>query len=253
MTPAENWFSTGGENYAKFRPSYPTELASYVASLTDGHDLAVDVGCGTGQLTTLLAPYFTHVTGTDPSAEQVANATPAPGVEYLHAAAETLPIADTSADLITAAQAAHWFDLHRFYDEVRRIAKPNAVIALISYGVQQLAQPNVNDLFQDFYANQIGSFWPPERKLVDEGYRTIEFPFDEIAQQPMQMTAALTLDGLLGYISTWSAIRAVEQAGRQDLLSDFATKLGEIWGDPNQTIQANWPVNIRFGRVTPLD
>src|SRR5690606_22222870 len=131
--PATNWFDQGGQAYARFRPQYPAALAAYLASIAPDTALAVDVGCGNGQLTHLLAEHFTAVAGFDPSADQLAPATTRANVTYQCAPAERLPLPDRCASLISAAQAAHWFDLPAFYAQVRRIAKPGAVVALISY------------------------------------------------------------------------------------------------------------------------
>lgn len=135
MVEKRNWFDQGGQSYAQFRPAYPEALAAFLATAAPATGLAVDVGCGNGQLATLLARHFAQVVGVDPSADQIAHAKPASGVAYAVARAEKLPLADGVASAVTAAQAAHWFDLPTFYAEVRRIARPGAVVALISYGV----------------------------------------------------------------------------------------------------------------------
>ena len=139
----------------------------------------VDVGCGTGQLTALLAQHFRKVVGIDPSAEQLANASQHPLVEYAQAHAESLPLPNDCANLVVAAQAAHWFELPRFYREVRRIARKPAALALVSYGAPRFEESNLQDRFARFYEQEIGPFWPPERRLVDQGYATIDFPFPE--------------------------------------------------------------------------
>ena len=69
-----NWFLDGGADYARFRPDYPAELARWLAGLCPSRASALDVGCGSGQLTGLLAEHFSHVTGMDPSAGQLVHA-----------------------------------------------------------------------------------------------------------------------------------------------------------------------------------
>lgn len=255
-----NWFDNNGAAYARFRPGYPPELAGVLAGLAPTTQLAVDVGCGTGQLTEQLAPLFDAVIGVDPSVDQLASAgqritadrptgaNPRVHVRYSQARAENLPVANASTALITAAQAAHWFDLAGFYDEVRRIAEPRAVLALISYGVLTLDEA-VEFRFRQFYYQEIGSHWPAQRKLVDEGYRTLPFPFDEIDMEPLMITRSLTLAEFLGYISTWSAVRAAQDADRADVLAVFGHDLAELWGDPELARRVVWPVSMRVGRV----
>lgn len=243
-----NWFDQGGSDYARFRPEYPVQLADYLASMAPDVQLAVDVGCGNGQLTQLLAARFEQVIGLDPSAEQIDHASSSGGVIYQCAPAEKLPLADRSASLITAAQAAHWFDLPAFYNEVRRVAAPDAVLALISYGVLNL-DSELNQRFQHFYRNQIGPYWPPERKLVDSGYATIDFPFKEFNAPPMQIRVEWRLPEFLGYLQTWSAVRSAREAGREDILPQFADDIARLWGDENIQRPVIWPINMRIGRL----
>lgn len=246
--PARNWFEEGGRAYARFRPEYPRQLAEFLASVAPDNDLAVDVGCGNGQLTQLLAPYFARVVGLDPSADQIANATPNERIDYRVAPAEQLPVADASASLVTAAQAAHWFDLPAFYGEVRRIGKPGAVVALVSYGVLK-PEPELAARFQRFYSDEIGPYWPPERKLVDSGYATIDFPFKEFAAPALEIKLEWHLSEFIGYLLTWSAVRSAREAGREDLLINFANDIAQLWGEPNLKRTVRWPINMRIGRL----
>jgi len=248
MSTARNWFDQGGQAYARFRPEYPAELAEYLASIAPDRLLAVDVGCGNGQLTGQLAEHFGTVIGLDPSDDQVAHATPRDNVRYRCAPAEALPLPERCASLVTAAQAAHWFDLPAFYAEVRRIANPGAVLALISYGVLQL-DAELDERFQQFYWQEIGPYWPAERQLVDSGYATLDFPFEPIAPPAMVIRLEWNLNEFLGYIATWSAVRQAREAGREDLLQRFASDLAQSWGDAEARRVIVWPINMRLGRV----
>lgn len=246
--PARNWFDQGGEAYARFRPEYPPELATFLTSQAPDRRLAVDVGCGNGQLTGLLAQHFEQVVGIDPSADQLANVAPDERIVYRQASAEQIPVADASASLITAAQSAHWFDLSAFYREVGRIGSPGAILALVSYGVLTLDSA-LDARFQAFYRDQIGPYWPPQRQLVDSGYATIDFPFDELAAPAMQIRCAWSLPQFLGYLATWSAVRSAREAGRAELLTAFADDIGAAWGDPRLERMICWPINMRIGRL----
>lgn len=243
-----NWFDAGGHDYAKFRPEYPPELARLLREAASANDLALDVGCGNGQLTAQLAEHFKNVVGVDPSAEQIQNAKPLSGVQFLVAPAEKLPLADSQANLITAAQSAHWFDLPAFFEEVRRVAAKDAVVALISYGIMEL-EPALNDRFNQFYWDEIGPFWPQERKLVDSGYADILFPFPERITPKIAMEKRWNLSDLLGYVSTWSAVKSAGRAGKQHMLTTFASDLTALWGDPSTLRTVTWPLNIRLGDI----
>jgi SAM-dependent methyltransferase len=245
---ARNWFDQGGSAYARFRPEYPPELAAFLAQAAPGRSLAVDAGCGNGQLTQLLAPCFAHVVGIDPSADQIANAAPDPRIDYRCAPAEHMPVADGCADLVTAAQAAHWFDLPAFYAEARRIARPGAVLALISYGVLHL-DGAAEAVLRDFYTRVVGPYWPPERAHVEAGYRTLPFPFAELPAPDLAIEAAWTLADLVGYAGTWSALRGAEAALGRSPLPDFARDLAAAWGDPEARRRVRWPLSLRLARL----
>ncbi|MFC4931866.1 class I SAM-dependent methyltransferase [Massilia sp. GCM10023247] len=247
-TSARNWFDQGGQAYARFRPEYPESLAAFLASTAPNRRLAVDVGCGNGQLTQLLASYFDQVIGLDPSADQIANTIAHERVHYQCAPAERLPVADASASLITAAQAAHWFNLPDFYREARRVGSPGTILALISYGVLEL-EPALNERFQKFYWEEIGPYWPPERKLVDTKYATIEFPFDELTAPALAIRAEWQLAEFLGYLQTWSAVQSAKEAGKEALLADFASDIVRAWGDPDRSRLVCWPINMRIGKI----
>ncbi|MDO5682545.1 MAG: class I SAM-dependent methyltransferase [Propionibacteriaceae bacterium] len=244
-----NWFEVGGQQYAQFRPTYPPALAAYLAELAPAERVAVDVGCGNGQFTVQLAEHFASVIGADPSAEQLANAKPHPRVQYVQAPAEELALADASVGLVAVAQAAHWFDLPRFYAEVRRVAALGCVLALITYGRQEL-DADLNERFQRFYRDEIGPFWPVERAHVDAGYRTLDFPFEEVAPPRFEIVKDFDLPGMLGYVSTWSAVTNARLGGRTDILERFATDLTDLWGDPARRRAARWPISLR---VAPID
>jgi ubiquinone/menaquinone biosynthesis C-methylase UbiE len=270
-----NWFDRGGAAYALRRPDYPGELAAWLAESAPGRKHALDVGCGTGQFTRLLAGAFDEVTGFDPSADQLAHAAAHPRIRYVCAPAEKLDAPNGCADLITAAQAAHWFDLPAFYDEARRVAAPGAVLALISYGAPQLYRsalivtdqgaektrgaghssgpsvldPELDARFQRFYTQEIGPYWPAERRLVDSGYRDLAFPFTEIEPPRLEIRRDWDLAALLGYIGTWSATRRAQEAGADALLERFAADLAVLWGDPATTRVVRWPINGRICRL----
>ncbi|WP_033580999.1 class I SAM-dependent methyltransferase [Dickeya chrysanthemi] len=247
-TEEANWFSRGGQNYSQYRPEYPQKLAEYLAKIAPDNQKALDVGCGTGQLTRLLSAYFTSVTGVDPSEDQLQNAFAAPQITYVHSAAECLPAEFSRYNLITVAQAAHWFKLHDFYREVQRVASSQAVIALISYGVLSI-EGDVGERFKKFYYEEIDHLWPPERKLVDSGYRELYFPFEELSAPTFRIEVDWNMAALLGYISTWSAVRQAQQKEQEHIITRFATELGVIWGNPDSCRKMFWPINMRIGKI----
>lgn len=244
----QNWFDRGGDAYARYRPDYPVALARFLADAAPDTRQAFDVGCGNGQLTRQLADHFNHVVGSDPSADQIDHAAPHPRVHYTVGSAEQLNAEDGSTSLITAAQAAHWFDLPRFYAEARRIATRCAVIALVSYGVAQL-EPELDARFQSFYAEEIGPYWPPERKLVDSGYANIDFPFRPLRTPDLRIEREWSANDFLGYVATWSAVRRAREDRQGDMLAAFSRDLLELWGNPEVTRMISWPITMRLGVI----
>jgi SAM-dependent methyltransferase len=250
--PFKDHFSTRSADYATYRPTYPRRLLAFLKSLTTRHDLALDCGCGAGQLSILLTDGFQRVIATDASPQQIEHAKPHPRVEYRVAPAESSGLPEHSVDLVTVAQAAHWFDLDAFYKEVQRILRPDGAIALITYGVIE-ADGEVGRILGQFYHEVLGPFWPPERRHVETGYRDLPFSFQELAPPAIAMTAEWTLSETLGYIDTWSAVRQAEaQLGRQPF-EQFSTDLTAAWGDPETRREIRWPLSLRAGRIASSD
>lgn len=241
-------FSSVANRYADFRPHYPAALFDYLATLVPSSATVWDCACGNGQATHDLAKRFNRIVATDASKEQIASATPNPQVEFRVAPAEQSGLPDNSVELITVAQALHWFDFERFYVEAKRVLKPNGVLAAWAYGINELEGEAVNQLVQDFYHNVVGPYWPPSRKLIEEGYRTIPFPFAEITPLEFRMEVRWTLEQLLGYFSTWSATnRCIKATGRSPL-EPLSEKLSHVWGDVNSRRVVAWPLSLRVGR-----
>ena len=243
----DHW-TDGGQDYSAYRPTYPMALADARAALAPEARLAVDAGCGTGQLSTLLAGRFDRVIATDISGDQIANATAAKGVTYHVAPAEQIPAGARDVDLITVAQAAHWLDLDAFYGEAKRVARPGAVMALISYGVLTIDGP-LQQRFQDFYWRDLKDFWPPERRHVETGYADLYFPFEPIAPPSLHIERDWDLRTFLGYLDTWSAVKAAYRADRSKPVADFHAAAHEMWPDEDARQRITWPLNLRLGRL----
>lgn len=239
-------FSGGATDYAKFRPGYPAALYDWVAAQTTAHDLAWDCGCGNGQASVPLAERYARVVGTDLSVRQVVEATPHPRIEYRAAPAEASGLADHSCDLIAVAQALHWFDFARFYAEAQRVLKPGGVVAAWTYQLLR-AEPGLDEIFRDYYDRVLASWWPAERKWVDDGYRTLPFPFAEIAAPAFEIRLSWTLDDLLAYLRTWTSTRYLSQAENRDPTLPLGEALRPLWGDGEREIV--WPIAMRAGRV----
>lgn len=247
MSGFKDHFSSASDRYAAYRPDYPTALYDWLAGLCAAHDLAWDCATGNGQAAVGLAQHFRRVIATDASAEQIRHAQPHPGVGYRVAPAEASTLDTASVDLVAVAQAAHWFDLPRFYAEVARVLKPGGLIALWGYG--RLVLPGDLDApFLRFYAETIGPYWPAERALIDDGYRSLDFPFAEIGAPAFFIEVEWTLDRLLGYVSTGSAVKRFQTAQGHDPLPALRAELARAWGDAATPRRLAWPLFLRCGR-----
>jgi SAM-dependent methyltransferase len=247
MTFADH-FSSVSAAYATFRPRYPDALFEYLAGAAPARDAAWDAGTGSGQAAVGLARHFTQVVATDASLEQIEHATANARVTYRVAAAEASGLEDRSVDLVTAAQAVHWFDRERFWLEVRRVLRPAGVIAIWTYTLFEI-DPEIDAVVRRFYRGVLGPYWPPERRLTEERYQTIEFPFAEVSAPRFVIEQMVTLNDVAGYIRTWSATRAFIKQHTQDPVDRLLDDVMRAWRFPQQPRLARWPVSMRIGRI----
>jgi SAM-dependent methyltransferase len=241
-------FSRQAAQYRASRPSYPAELFAFLADVAPARNLALDCATGNGQAALGLAEHFALVLATDLSPAQLAHRSSHPRVDYVAATAERLPVADGAVDLVTVAQALHWFDLPRFYAEVSRVARPGGVVAAWSYGRLEVA-PAIDALVEHLYADIIGPYWPPERALVESGYLGLPFPFRPLPAPPFALQADWALARFLGYLSSWSAVQHCKDATGRDPLATVSDALAAAWGDPGASRTVRWPLALRLGRA----
>jgi SAM-dependent methyltransferase len=240
-------FSSLAAQYAEFRPKYPGALFDLLARIAPARANAWDCACGSGQATGDLAERFESVIATDASAQQIAAAKPHPRVTYSVAKAETSGIPDASQDVITVAQALHWFDRPAFYVEARRVLKPQGVIAVWTYGIPRLNDGNLDRIMQTFYWETVGPFWTPERRYVEDGYRSIDFPFVEISAPSLSMRENWTMPQFLGYLRSWSSVGRYVDTRGEDPVVMVQEQFAPYWG--SRTRDVSWPLSLRLGRV----
>jgi len=249
-TPFEDHFSRDAGAYAAFRPRYPAALFDWLAAEAPARDHAWDCATGNGQAAVALAGRFARVTASDASAAQIAAAEPAPGVTYRVFPAESAALERASVDLVTVAQALHWFDPPRFYAEVRRVAVPGALLAAWAYELFRVESP-VDAVIDAWYRGPLGPWWPAGRRHIESGYRSLPFPFPfaERPAPPFAMTAEWTLAEVFGYLGTWSAVGRYRQAQRADPLDLVRDPLAAAWGDPQTARHVTWPLTLRVGAL----
>jgi SAM-dependent methyltransferase len=239
-------FSRAAADYAAHRPRYPPQLFAELAVRVPRTELAWDCATGNGQAALGLAEYFKRVVATDASAAQIASAVPHERVSYRVALEHASELPASSVDLVTVAQAVHWFDRDAFFREARRVLVPGGVIAVWCYSLLQIDE-RVDRLVRRFYEETVGPYWSPERRLVDEGYRTIDFPFAEFSLAPLAIEQELTLDQLGGYLRTWSATQKYAESRGEDPVGPLIAEIGALWGTPSTARHTRWPLSVRAG------
>ncbi|CAH1798705.1 unnamed protein product [Owenia fusiformis] len=248
--------------YAQHRPSYPSSVLETVLKFCREkphfvQDLAIDVGCGSGQFTQTLAPHFKAVIGTDVSKAQILNAQNTIKENSItfevHAGEDLSFQADSSVDLLTCAQAFHWLDAKIFYREALRILKPNGVLALIGYGNAILNRDAAMVPHEQFYNGALHDYWDPQRKYIEEKYKNVDLPFPYIRVDTLCIERHWTVSEYVGYVRTWSAYQNYmkDHPGSQ-VLEDLQKKLEVIYADTDSALEATWPIFILMGH-NPAD
>lgn len=242
----QDHFSRKAADYAKARPGYPAALFAELARLAPGRTLAWDCGTGNGQAALGLAEHFERVAATEPSAAQLAAAVPHPRITYRQSAELAPGVADHAADLVTAAQAAHWFDLKIFYPEVRRVLRPGGLLALWNYSVCSI-DPLIDATLGHFYRETVGPYWPPERRHAEDGYRNFDFPFREIPFPKLTLEVRWSAAEFAAYLRTWSSVTHYTEALGLDPVAGLEPDLHRLWGRGRRRV--SWPLGGRIGRV----
>lgn len=241
-------FSTQSEKYAKYRPGYPFEFFDYLNSIISTKNRAWDCGTGNGQIAFELAKTFKEVFATDISQSQLDNALQADNIYYSLQPAEKTSFENNTFDLVIVGQAIHWFGFDKFYLEVRRTAKQNALICVVGYGGIDVSE-EINQLKKDFYVNVVGPYWDKERKFIDEDYKTIPFPFEEIQAPFFENKLQWDLENYIGYINTWSAVKKFIKENGFNPVEKFQKELERLWKN-NEEKEIRFPFFIRLGRIS---
>jgi SAM-dependent methyltransferase len=241
-------FSEGSAAYATARPTYPAGLFTRLAALAPGRSRAWDCATGSGQAALGLARWFDRVDATDASAAQIEHALPHERVHYSVAPAEASGLAERSVELISVAQALHWFDHARFYEEARRVLKPQGVLAAYGYSWFYVS-PEIDAIVDEDLLRPLVGHWGAANQLLWDGYRTIPFPFDELNPPRMAIHVRWNLQQILSYYSTWSASAVLIKSEGDDFLVRARRRLADAWGDPDQQRPIIMPMTIRIGRL----
>lgn len=240
-------FSKQADIYAQYRPEYPLELFEFIVSKVKNHDSVWDCATGNGQAAKELARFFGHVTATDISQKQLDNAYQADNIDYLISPAEETPFAENSFDLVTVAQALHWFDFDKFYPEIKRVLKPNGVFAIWMYELNSV-EPQIDAVMRHLYEPILGEYWDKERKHIEHEYSTIPFPLENIQTAHFDYKIEWTVEQYLGYLRTWSSTQKFIKINQQDPVSIVENDLRNLWGEGKRIVI--FPIFLKLGSVS---
>jgi len=246
--PFRDYFSDHARDYLRYRPGYPSVLFEYLASLAPSRELAWDCGTGSGQAAVGLAKLFKRVIATDASEEQIKHAIPNENVDYRVEPAERTSISAHTVDLVTVGVAVHWFDFEPFYEEVRRVSKPAAIIAVWTYHYPDIS-PAVNEVIDRYNREILAGYWPERIHYLTEHYATLPFPFTPVSSPMFEMQSNWDLSDLVGFINSWSASRHYLANNGPDSLHKVWTDLENTWGASTEKRLIRWPLYLRVGRI----
>jgi ubiquinone/menaquinone biosynthesis C-methylase UbiE len=240
-------FSKQSRVYSLSRPTYPQALFDFLASLPERRELAWDCATGNGQAAVRLADYFDKVVASDASKTQVENAQQKSNVRYAVFPAEKTDIADGTVDLITVAQALHWFDLDSFYNEARRVARKGAAMAAWMYGLHSIS-PEIDRITYRLYRDVLGKYWPAEIKHVENAYSDMPFPFAQIESPGFTIELEWDLADMAAYLYSWSSVQRYMEEQKRDPVETLHPDFAAAWGDP-ATKKVTWQVHVKAGRI----
>ncbi|UOQ77954.1 class I SAM-dependent methyltransferase [Hymenobacter sp. 5516J-16] len=238
-------FSTQADLYARYRIDYPAALYQWLLPRVPGRERAWDCATGNGQVAVVLAGHFGQVEATDISAAQLAQAPALPNIRYQQAPAEHPPFPAGGFDLVTVAQAVHWFDMAAFNEEVARVLRPGGVVAEWGYGLVSIS-PELDPLIREFYARTMRPYWDANRWHIDDEYTRLPFPFARVEHARFTVQRQWSAEWFLNYLRTWSSVVKYEQQHGQDPVLRIAQELTQRWGPDERLVE--FPVFARLGR-----
>ncbi|NVK21233.1 MAG: class I SAM-dependent methyltransferase [Kangiellaceae bacterium] len=243
LSTHHNFFSANSSGYRQFRPDYPNELFQYLAMLSDGHDKAWDVATGTGQAAKGLAVHFEKVFASDISEGQLKQAEQKNNIQYFVGSAEQTKIPDASIDIISVAQALHWFDTEPFFQQVDRVLKPGGLLAVWSYQLFSI-NSEIDAITHRLYSHTLKGYWSPRRKLIETNYQTIDFPYNMLSVPNFYIEKTWSFDQVIGYLNTWSAVKRYMEQEEANPVAAIKQKLAFAWCDTHHMKKIKWPLNL---------
>lgn len=238
-------FSLQAKSYAQFRPSYPAPFIEEVVSSCSATHCAWDCATGNGQVAVSIADHFHLVEATDISEQQLKNSVKRENINYQVGAAEKTSFEDEVFDLVTVAQAIHWFDHSKLFSEVDRVLKYGGIFATWGYGLFRFNNDALNNVISWFYENIMGEYWDPQRRLIESQYDTIEFPYPAIKAPSFKIPISANVESIIAFFETWSSVDNYRKAKKEDPIPLVRERLLSKF-DPDNVFQGYYP---RFSKI----
>ncbi|MFD2786620.1 class I SAM-dependent methyltransferase [Hymenobacter rubripertinctus] len=239
-------FSAQARLYARYRINYPPALYSWLLARVAGRTRAWDCATGNGQVAAVLAGHFGQVDATDISAAQLAQAPVLANVHYQVSRAETTPFPAAGFDLITVAQAVHWFEADAFHQEAHRVLRPGGALAEWGYSFCHTEGAAVNRVLHQFHDQTSAPYWDANRQHINEEYARLSFPFANVQLFRFEVSRQWRATDMLGYLRSWSATaNYARQHHGADLVALVEEELRALWGPGKRMVR--FPVFGRFG------
>lgn len=242
----KDYFSAHAKVYATFRPTYPRELYDFILSHVKEKEAAWDCATGNGQVAQTISNHFLNVHATDISKQQLAEASVLKNVDYSVVPAEKTTFPENNFNLITVAQALHWFDRDQFFKEAKRVAKPGCILAVWGYSFVNIT-PSINERVLNFYHEVVGPYWDDARRHVENEYNDISFPFEEIVAPKFSINLKWDIDQLAGYFRSWSATQQFINAKGFDPVPGLIASIRYQWLAP--TMDISFPLFLKMGKI----
>lgn len=240
-------FSEQSDLYARYRPDYPKEMYDVIFRHLSSTQNAWDCATGSGQIAKHLAKHFKKVYATDISEAQLDHAPLMENIIYRQALAEESGLPADNFELITVGQAIHWFDLESFYQEVRRVAQSEALLAVIGYGMVRI-DPELDPIIEDLYEKSFDTYYKEARKYLDKHYKNLPFPFKEIPTPSLENSLQWSLEDLEGYFNSWSAIQKIKAEQNYNPSTSTIERLRDRISDPKE-FEVSFPIFMRLGII----
>ena len=249
MESPKDKFSSQSSTYKKFRPTYPDELYDAILKTVKSRNECWDCGTGNGQVAVELSKHFKKVYATDLSQKQIDNAEKRENIVYSVGTAEKTEFEDNKFDLITAAQAAHWFNMEAFNAEMRRVCKNSGIVSVWGYGLLRINDP-INKLIDKFYNDIIGPYWDAERRHIENEYNSLNFDFDELnTPKNLFIKIRWTLREFEGYLNSWSSVQNYKELKKENPVTWMMDNLKKLWGE-NVQKEVRFPIFMKMGVVS---